>query len=171
MGAPRGRCARGEKGKAWASAPDEDATRAARSGRAYRKCSARSSPPQSGAHDSAGQGASKARRSARNITPCLVRRPQFNETGASTPRCLKLQGISAVLRPKLPYEQGGRSSTKRVLLHRNAQRTKVFRQTSARSSSVQSGARDALGRRGREADPDSRSASEGRESAKRERAA
>ena len=39
----RGRCARDEKREVWASAPDEDATHAARRGKACRKCSARSS--------------------------------------------------------------------------------------------------------------------------------
>ena len=59
--------------------------------------SGRSSPVQSGAHDSAGQGASKARRSARNLNPRLARRPPLEETGVSKPHGPKL--LYAVRRP------------------------------------------------------------------------
>jgi hypothetical protein len=62
--------------------------------------------------------------------------------------------------PKLPYGQGGLSPRNGGRHAARLNAPNAFRQTSARSSSVQSGALDALGRRGREADPDSRSASE-----------
>ena len=137
MGAPRGRCARGEKREVWASAPDEDATRAARRGKACRKCSARSALVQSG------------------------------HARYKTPPCKHHATLNA--RPYPALVQGGRRSTKRRQARRDVQRSKAFRQTSARSSLTQSGALDALGRRGREADPDSRAEAKRGVSAKREK--
>ena len=101
---------------------------------------------------SAGQGTSTARRSTHDHNPSLARRPPLEETGVTPPQ---LSALPSLTRPHLEP--------------RASQRSKAFRQTSARSSPVQSGALDALGRRGREADPDSRSEAKRGVSAKREK--
>ncbi len=73
-------------------------------------------------------------------------------------------------RPEAPLRSPARKVQGSPCKHHAAfNAPKAFQQTFARSSSVQSGGLDALGRRVREADPDSRSASERGVSAKREK--
>ena len=71
--------------------------------------------------------------------------------------------------PQSAFSKAAASRRNGRYLARPLNAPKVLRRTSARSSSVQSGGLDALGRRAAEGVPDSRSASERGGSAKREK--